>query len=139
MLFRSISGTVTTSFSAPSTKACGVEWDGTNLLSADYTSGTIYKHSGFSSTVTSSFSSPSTGLRGIGYDGANLTSSDYATALIYTHTGFSANITSSFAPGNGNYLTGIADDSWSGSGGEPEPPATALKDLIMMGIIPFAR
>jgi len=39
------------SFSSPSTVPLGLAWDGDNILSSDFTSGKIYKHSGFSSSI----------------------------------------------------------------------------------------
>ncbi|MDE4274769.1 hypothetical protein PXK58_08840, partial [Phaeobacter gallaeciensis] len=52
--------TILRSFSSPSTLPSGLAFDGTNLISCDIITDTIYVHDGVSSTILSSFLSPST-------------------------------------------------------------------------------
>jgi len=56
-----------------------------NVLSADFYTDKIYKHSGFSTTITDSFSSPSTGQVGVGWDGTNVLSTDNSSDKIYKY------------------------------------------------------
>ena len=77
--------TILDSFSSPYTNPYGLTFDGTNLISCDYSSGTIYVHSGISSTILSSFSSPGSGPTGLAFDGTNLISCDYSSDTIYKH------------------------------------------------------
>jgi hypothetical protein len=77
--------TILSSFTSPSTNPLGLAYDGTNLISCDYISDTIYIHDGVSSTILSSFSSPAGFPSGLTYDGTNLISCDLISDTIYIH------------------------------------------------------
>ena len=79
------SSTILSSFASPSTSPTGLAYDGTNLISCDYSSTTIYIHDGVSSTILSSFASPSASPSGLTYDGTNLISCDYTSDTVYIH------------------------------------------------------
>ena len=79
------SSTILSSFASPSADPFGLTYDGTNLISCDSSSDTIYIHDGVSSTILSSFASPSTSPAGLAYDGTNLISCDFSSDTIYIH------------------------------------------------------
>ncbi len=102
-------GVVMDSFSSPGPAPTGLTFDGTNLISCDNNSDTIYIHDGISISILSSFSSPNTLPRGLTFDGTNLISCDQGTATIYIHDGISSSILSSFSS-PGVAPTGLAFD-----------------------------
>ena len=73
------------SFSRPSTNPSGLTFDGTNLISCNYSPGTIYVHDGISTTILNSFASPSSSPHGLAFDGTNLISCDSSSDTIYIH------------------------------------------------------
>lgn len=92
----------------------GLGYDGTNLLSADFWSGKIYKHSGISAGITQSFSASSYLYAGAGYNYGlawdtkenNLLSSNGfcntpIQTIIFKHNGFSSTILDSFSSPSG--------------------------------------
>jgi len=83
---------------------------GSNLVSSDDVSLTIYIHSGVSSGILSSFASPADSPFGLAYDGTNLISSDVDTKKIYIHDGVSSGVSSSFASPGGGWPVGLAYD-----------------------------
>ncbi|MFV1626634.1 hypothetical protein, partial [Phaeobacter sp. JH203A] len=60
-------------------------FDGTNLISCDSGTDTIYIHDGISSTILSSFASPGSRPTGLTFDGTNLISCDSVSDTIYIH------------------------------------------------------
>ena len=80
-------GTIFSSFPSPSSSPAGLAYDGTNLISCDYSTDRIYIHDGVSSTILSSFSSPGQVPYGLTYDGTNLISCDFSSDRIYVHDG----------------------------------------------------
>jgi hypothetical protein len=102
-------GTILSSFPSPSSSPSGLTYDGTNLISCDYDTDTIYIHDGVSSTILSSFSSPGQVPNGLTYDGTNLISCDHFADRIYVHDGVSSTILSSFSS-PGPIPSGLAYD-----------------------------
>lgn len=85
---------VSSHFSTPCTFPYGAAFDGTNLISCDWSTTLIYVHSGISSGVTTNFSSPGSKPSGLTVIGGNLISCDDNTGKIYVHLGISSGITS---------------------------------------------
>jgi DNA-binding beta-propeller fold protein YncE len=100
---------VLSSFASPGTSPTGIAFDGTNLISCDNSSNTIYVHDGVSSTILSSFSSPGIEPQDLAFDGTNLISCDNSSNTIYVHDGVSSTILSSFASPSTN-TTGLTFD-----------------------------
>ena len=77
--------TILSSFSSPAGQPRGLTFDGTNLISCDSISDSIYIHDGITSTILSSFPSPSLYPFGLAFDGTNLISCDIGSDSIYIH------------------------------------------------------
>jgi hypothetical protein len=107
--YRAPNGTILSSFAAPSASTTGITFDGTNLISCDYSTDIITVHDGVSSTILSSFAAPATNPRAVTFDGANLISCDANTNTIYVHDGVSSTILSSFAT-SGTSVRGLTFD-----------------------------
>jgi hypothetical protein len=88
---------ILSSFASPNASPYGLTFDGTNLISCDFTTERIYIHNGVSSDILGSFASPSGVPYGLAFDGTNLISCDNSTKMIYIHNGVSSSILSSFA------------------------------------------
>jgi len=84
--------TTSTSISTSSTSISTTTILQGDIISSDYNTDKIYKHSGFSSTILDSFASPSTYPREITIDNNHLYSLDDDTNKIYKHSGFSPTI-----------------------------------------------
>ena len=102
-----ITAAILTSFSTPEGNTIGLAFDGTNLISADPSTGSIYVHSGVTSTILTSFSVFD--VEGCVYISPNLHTSEATLFNVYVHSGITSTITTSFsAPAIGNF--GLAYD-----------------------------
>ena len=100
---------VNSSFYTPEVGPAGAAFDGTNLISCDWSTNLIYVHTGITSSVSSSFAAPESNISGLTVIGGNLISCDAVEGKIYIHDGISSGITSSFNAPEA-YPAGLAND-----------------------------
>lgn len=91
------SETLLDQFAPPYFYINGLAFDGTNLISCDWSKKLIYIHNGLSASILSSFASPFTFPRGLTIINGNLISGDANSDMIYIHDGITSTILSSFA------------------------------------------
>lgn len=91
------SSEITDYFAPPGNYPNGLAFDGTNLISVDWSNKMIYVHDGLSASILSSFASPHTFPRGLTVISGDLISGDANSDMIYVHNGITSSIKSSFA------------------------------------------
>ena len=91
----------------------GLAFDGTNLISSDWYTKTIYVHNGISSSILTSFLSPSHPYtrfpRGLTVINGDLINADANSDMIYVHNGITETVKSSF-PSPKSQPNGLTND-----------------------------
>lgn len=91
------SETILNQFAPPYYYINGLAFDGTNLISCDWSKKKIYIHNGLSASILNSFNSPFTFPRGLTIINGDLVSGDANSDMIYVHDGITSIIKRSFA------------------------------------------
>jgi len=106
------SSTQIDSIAIPGSFVTGLAWDGTDLYSADFSTGLIYKHDGLSASIQGNFAAEySAEITAMAWDGQNIITSEgnSSSPIVVKYDGFSDTVLESFVA-TGGYIRGMAHD-----------------------------